>query len=109
VASTEAPAALIDRADVVVTGPGELDTASLAAAVDCEGLHWTRTEALAETTVGGKTEVVSGSRKLQEEHGHDAFNVGMGAEGTPTGIGCGYCGVHGRELEWMKSRRVVRL
>jgi 23S rRNA (uracil1939-C5)-methyltransferase len=51
----------------LVTGPGELDTASLAAAVDCEGLMWTRTDALAETTQGGTTEVVAGARKLQEE------------------------------------------
>jgi 23S rRNA (uracil1939-C5)-methyltransferase len=51
----------------LVTGPGELDTAGLAAAVDCEGLMWTRTEALAETTQGGKTEVIAGARKLQEE------------------------------------------
>jgi 23S rRNA (uracil1939-C5)-methyltransferase len=51
----------------LVTGPGELDTASLAAAVDCEGLMWTRTDALAETTQGGTTEVIAGARKLQEE------------------------------------------
>jgi 23S rRNA (uracil1939-C5)-methyltransferase len=51
----------------LVTGPGELDTAGLAEAVDCEGLMWTRTDALAETTQGGKTEVIAGARKLQEE------------------------------------------
>jgi 23S rRNA (uracil1939-C5)-methyltransferase len=59
----------------LVTGPGELDTVSLADAVDCEGLHWTRTEALAETTVGGKTEVVAGSRKLQEELAGLSFSI----------------------------------
>ncbi len=51
----------------LVTGPGELDTESLAAAVDCEGLMWTRTDALAETTQGGETQLVAGARKLQEE------------------------------------------
>jgi len=51
----------------IVTGPGDLDTAGLAEAVDCEGLMWTRTDALAETTQGGKTEVIAGARKLQEE------------------------------------------
>jgi 23S rRNA (uracil1939-C5)-methyltransferase len=51
----------------LVTGPGELDVASLADAVDCEGLIWTRTDALAETTVGGVSELVAGARKLQEE------------------------------------------
>jgi 23S rRNA (uracil1939-C5)-methyltransferase len=59
----------------LVTGPGELDTASLAAAVDCEGMHWTRTEALAETTAGGKTELVAGSRKLQEELAGLSFSI----------------------------------
>ena len=51
----------------LVTGPGELDTTSLAAAVDCEGLMWTRTDALAETTQGGTTELVAGAPGLEEE------------------------------------------
>jgi 23S rRNA (uracil1939-C5)-methyltransferase len=51
----------------LVTGPGELDGASLAAAVDCEGLMWTRTDALAETTQGGRTELVAGAPALEEE------------------------------------------
>jgi len=51
----------------LVTGPGELDTASLAAAVQCEGLMWTRTDALAETTQGGRTEIVAGAPALDEE------------------------------------------
>jgi 23S rRNA (uracil1939-C5)-methyltransferase len=51
----------------LVTGPGELDGMSLAAAVDCEGLMWTRTDALAETTQGGVTEIVAGVPALQEE------------------------------------------
>jgi 23S rRNA (uracil1939-C5)-methyltransferase len=59
----------------LVTGPGEIDTASLTAAVDCEGLMWTRTDALAETTVGGKTVVVAGARKLQEELSGLSFSI----------------------------------
>jgi 23S rRNA (uracil1939-C5)-methyltransferase len=51
----------------LVTGPGELDRASLAAAVDCDGLMWTRTDALAETTQGGRTELVAGAPALEEE------------------------------------------
>jgi 23S rRNA (uracil1939-C5)-methyltransferase len=51
----------------LVTGPGELDSASLAAAVDCHGLMWTRTDALAETTHGGSTELVAGAPALAEE------------------------------------------
>jgi 23S rRNA (uracil1939-C5)-methyltransferase len=53
----------------LVTGPGDLDTASLAAAVNCQGLTWTRTEALAETTLGGVTEIVAGPPALMEEIG----------------------------------------
>jgi 23S rRNA (uracil1939-C5)-methyltransferase len=51
----------------LVTGPGDLDGMSLAAAVDCDGLMWTRTDALAETTQGGVTEIVAGAPALQEE------------------------------------------
>jgi 23S rRNA (uracil1939-C5)-methyltransferase len=51
----------------LVTGPGDLDGMSLAAAVDCDGLMWTRTDALAETTQGGVTEIVAGVPALQEE------------------------------------------
>ena len=53
----------------IVTGPGELDTASLAAAVECEGLMWTRTDALAESTVGGDTALIAGAPALEEEIG----------------------------------------
>ncbi len=59
----------------LVTGPGEIDKLSLAEAVDCEGLMWTRTDALAETTAGGKTEVVAGARKLQEELSGLRFSI----------------------------------
>lgn len=51
----------------IVTGPGELDTASLAAAVECEGLTWTRTDAVSESTAVGETSLIAGSRKLEEE------------------------------------------
>jgi 23S rRNA (uracil1939-C5)-methyltransferase len=51
----------------LVTGPGDLDTTSLAAAVECAGLMWTRTDALAETTQGGTTELVAGAPALEEE------------------------------------------
>jgi 23S rRNA (uracil1939-C5)-methyltransferase len=53
----------------VVTGPGELDTSSLAAAVECEGLMWTRTDALAESTQGGDTALIAGAPALEEEIG----------------------------------------
>ncbi|MDX6718511.1 MAG: rRNA (uracil1939-C5)-methyltransferase, partial [Solirubrobacteraceae bacterium] len=53
----------------IVTGPGELDTSSLAAAVECEGLLWTRTDALAESTQGGDTALIAGAPALEEEIG----------------------------------------
>jgi len=51
----------------LVTGPGDIDTASLAAAVECQGLMWTRTDALAETTLDGETALVAGDAALAEE------------------------------------------
>jgi 23S rRNA (uracil1939-C5)-methyltransferase len=53
----------------IVTGPGELDTSSLAAAVECEGLMWTRTDAMAESTHGGDTALIAGAPALEEEIG----------------------------------------
>ncbi len=51
----------------LVTGPGDIDASSLSAAVDCEGLMWTRTDALAETTIGGETAIIAGNAALEEE------------------------------------------
>ncbi len=53
----------------LVTGGGRdaIDADSLMAAVDCEGLFWTRTDELAETTVGGETDLLAGRPALEEE------------------------------------------
>jgi 23S rRNA (uracil1939-C5)-methyltransferase len=51
----------------LVTNPGQLDRDALAAAVDCDGLLWTQTDRLGETTQGGDTEIVAGHAQLQEE------------------------------------------
>ncbi len=54
----------------LVSGDQDLDRAGLAAAVaDLDGLLWTRTDALGETTAGGETELLSGSDRLEEEIG----------------------------------------
>jgi 23S rRNA (uracil1939-C5)-methyltransferase len=57
----------------LVTADGELDAASLAAALVAElgaetlsGVLWTRSSALAETTIGGETELVWGEAELPE-------------------------------------------
>ncbi|HEV2753251.1 MAG TPA: 23S rRNA (uracil(1939)-C(5))-methyltransferase RlmD [Solirubrobacteraceae bacterium] len=51
----------------LVLADGEVDTDSLSAAVDCDGLAVTRTDALSESTVEGDTELVAGAAKLREE------------------------------------------
>jgi 23S rRNA (uracil1939-C5)-methyltransferase len=54
----------------IVTGPAPddaLDFESLIATLDAEGLFWTRTDQLAETTQGGETSLVSGVPVLEEE------------------------------------------
>jgi 23S rRNA (uracil1939-C5)-methyltransferase len=53
----------------LVTGPGELDSEGLAAAVSCDGLLWTRTEERSETTTGGTTELIAGRVLLAERLG----------------------------------------
>ena len=54
----------------LVTAGDELDSESLVHATEpLDGLLWTRTDALAETTQGGKTELLYGSDRLGEEIG----------------------------------------
>jgi 23S rRNA (uracil1939-C5)-methyltransferase len=54
----------------LVTSPGELDGASLAgAAQPVDGLLWTRSAGVAETTQGGETELLWGGDRLEEEIG----------------------------------------
>jgi 23S rRNA (uracil1939-C5)-methyltransferase len=60
----------------LVTTDGELDVPSLAAALAAElgtdalsGVLWTRSSALAETTMGGETELVWGEAELPERLG----------------------------------------
>jgi 23S rRNA (uracil1939-C5)-methyltransferase len=51
----------------LVLGDGEIDEQSLSAAVECDGLFVTRTDQLAETTLGGVTHLVAGAPALEEE------------------------------------------
>jgi 23S rRNA (uracil1939-C5)-methyltransferase len=54
----------------LVTSPGELDGESLAqSATLADGLLWTQIDSVAETTVGGRTELLSGSERLEESLG----------------------------------------
>jgi 23S rRNA (uracil1939-C5)-methyltransferase len=53
----------------LVTSPGDLDVDSLAEAVECDGLFWTRQEQLGETALGGETTLISGTPQLREQVG----------------------------------------
>jgi 23S rRNA (uracil1939-C5)-methyltransferase len=53
----------------LVTSPGSLDVDSLADAVKCDGLFWTRQEQLGETVQGGETTLISGGPHLREQLG----------------------------------------
>jgi 23S rRNA (uracil1939-C5)-methyltransferase len=50
----------------LVTSPGKLDVDGLVDAVDCEGLWWTQTADLGESTYGGETTLLSGAPQLAE-------------------------------------------
>ena len=56
-------------------GDGELDEDAFAEAVDADGVFVTSTDALAETTAGGQTELVSGDAELEEELGGLRFRI----------------------------------
>jgi 23S rRNA (uracil1939-C5)-methyltransferase len=53
----------------LVTSPGSLDVDSLAEAVDCDGLFWTRQDQLGETVQGGETTLIAGTPQLRERLG----------------------------------------
>jgi 23S rRNA (uracil1939-C5)-methyltransferase len=51
----------------LVTSRGEFDSDAFAAAVEADSLLWTQAAGVGETTVGGKTEIVSGAPAISEE------------------------------------------
>jgi 23S rRNA (uracil1939-C5)-methyltransferase len=59
----------------LVTSPGKLDVDALIAAVDCEGLWWTQTESMGESTQGGETALLAGAPQLVERLGGLDFLV----------------------------------
>jgi 23S rRNA (uracil1939-C5)-methyltransferase len=59
----------------LVTSPGKLDAEALAGAVPCDGLFWTQTAGLGESTQGGETQLLSGTPQLQERLGDLDFRV----------------------------------
>jgi 23S rRNA (uracil1939-C5)-methyltransferase len=59
----------------LVTSPGSIDVDSLADAVQCDGLFWTRQEQLGETALGGETTLISGTPQLRERLGGLEFLI----------------------------------
>ena len=57
------------------TGGDALDAEALINAVDAEGLFWTQTAGLGETTQGGETALLQGSPKLSEQLGDLRFLI----------------------------------
>ena len=53
----------------LVTSPGAIDGDSLAQAVDCDGLFWSQATGLGESTQGGETRRLAGSKRLRERLG----------------------------------------
>jgi 23S rRNA (uracil1939-C5)-methyltransferase len=59
----------------LVTSPGRLDVDALIEAVECDGLWWTRTEDLGESTNGGEHALLAGAPQLPEQLGGLEFLI----------------------------------
>src|SRR3954449_9808903 len=59
----------------LVTSPGKLDADALIEAVDADGLFWTQTAGLGESTQGGETTLLAGSPQLHEQLGDLRFLI----------------------------------
>jgi len=59
----------------LVTSPATLPVPELREAVDCEGLWWTQTEGLGESTQGGKSQLLDGAPQLEEQIGDLRFLI----------------------------------
>jgi 23S rRNA (uracil1939-C5)-methyltransferase len=59
----------------LVTSPGKLDVDALVAAVDADGLWWTQTAGLGESTYGGEASLLAGAPQLTERLGSLDFLI----------------------------------
>ncbi len=59
----------------LVTSPADIGIDELVDRVDCDGLFWTQTAGLGESTAGGSTTHLSGGPKLEERLGDLTFGV----------------------------------
>jgi 23S rRNA (uracil1939-C5)-methyltransferase len=59
----------------LVTSPGKLDADALIDAIDADGLYWTQTAGLGESTQGGETTLLAGGPQLAEQLGDLRFLI----------------------------------
>jgi len=63
----------------LITSPGEFRAVELAAALPADSVLWTRAAGVAETTRGGKTEVLKGRQAIEEELSGLRFSISTDA------------------------------
>ncbi len=89
----------------LVTSPGTLPVEALRERVEADGLWWTQTEGLGESTTGGKSQLLAGTPQLEDRLGDLRFLVSPEAFfQTNTrmaellyGVAAEYAGLHGTE------------
>jgi len=59
----------------LVTSPADIGAEELVGRVDCEGLFWTQTADLGESTAGGTTTHLAGAPKLEDRIGDLTFRI----------------------------------
>jgi 23S rRNA (uracil1939-C5)-methyltransferase len=59
----------------LVTSPATLPVDELRQKVDCEGLWWTQTDGLGESTQGGKSQILDGQPQLEDRLGDLRFLI----------------------------------
>jgi 23S rRNA (uracil1939-C5)-methyltransferase len=62
----------------LVTSAGDFDSAAFAQALDADSVIWTQVDGVAEVTAGGRSELLAGSAKIEEELG--GLRVALSAE-----------------------------
>jgi 23S rRNA (uracil1939-C5)-methyltransferase len=89
----------------LVTSPGKLPVEALRERVETDGLWWTQTEGLGESTSGGKSQLLAGTPQLEDRLGDLRFLISPEAFfQTNTrmaevlyGVAAQYAGLHGTE------------
>ncbi len=59
----------------LITSPGEMDAERLAGVVEADGVLWTQTASLGESSAGGSTRLLSGSPQLMDDLGELRFLI----------------------------------